>query len=189
MSPPNAPKTEWWLDLGAGIDAEHWSATPASPGVRRIAMDPLLTSGMVESGRLAVLPPDIRRVGAELRPENSVEAGKQPSLLPFADDAFSRVHCGFVLHLYLEVLDLLAEEAHRVLKLGGELTVLVPHFGDARSEGIVRSTIEALRRRFGEPRLAPFEGPFTSFWADLYRNKTLLINCRKEQMASVRSSP
>ncbi len=172
-------EAEWWLDLGAGIDAEHWAASPASPGVRRIAMDPLLTSGMVESGRLAVLTPDIRRVGAELRPVNSVEAGKPPSFLPFADEAFTRVHSGILLHHYLEVLDLLVEESYRVLKPGGELTVLAPHFGDARSDGIVRSTSEALRRRFEEPRFTPFEGPFTTFWADLYRDKTLQILVRK----------
>lgn len=171
--------SEWWLDLGAGIEAEHWSASPATPRVRRIAMDPLLTSGMVGSGRLTVLTPDIRRVGAELRPENSVEADKQPSFLPFGNEAFTRVHCGFVLHLYLEVLDLLVEETYRVLKPGGELTVLLPHFGDARSDGIVRNTVAALRRRFEAPRLTPYEGPFTTFWGDLYRDKTLRIVSRK----------
>src|SRR5579872_6117279 len=99
---------EYWLDIGSGIDAEHWMAVPAREGVRRVAMDPLLTYGMIASGRLAPVAPDILRVGAEIRPERSVEAGKQPSYLPFRDGAFARVHCGFVLHLYLEILELLA---------------------------------------------------------------------------------
>jgi hypothetical protein len=175
----SAAAHEWWLDLGAGIDAEHWTATAAPPGVRRIAMDPLLTSGMVTSGRLVSLPRDIFRVGGELRPANSVEADKQPSFLPFADKAFTRVHCGFVLHLYLEVLELLVEETHRVLQTGGELTVFLPHFGDSRSDAICRQTVAALRARFGEPKLEPFRGPFTTFWADLYQDKTLLIRCIK----------
>ena len=51
--------SEFWLDIGAGIEAEHWASTAASPGVRRVALDPLLTSGMVLSGRLPSLSPDI----------------------------------------------------------------------------------------------------------------------------------
>src|SRR6185437_2905815 len=89
-------------------------------------MDPLLTCGMIASGRIAPLAPDILRVGGELRPEHSTEQGKQASFLPFRDAAFARVHCGFLLHLYLELLPLLAEEAHRILVPGGELTVLLP---------------------------------------------------------------
>ena len=47
--------SEFWLDIGSGIDAEHWSATAAPAGVRRVALDPLFTSGMVTSGRLSAL--------------------------------------------------------------------------------------------------------------------------------------
>lgn len=171
--------SEWWLDLGSGIDAEHWAATDAPPGVRRIAMDPLLTSGMAASGRLAVLPPDIRRVGAELRPLHSVERGKQPSFLPFVDGAFRRVHCGFVLHLYLEVLELLAEETFRVLQPGGELQVLLPHFGDPGSDATFRRTASVLAARFGNLDQARAQPPFTTFWADLYQDKTWVLRCRK----------
>jgi hypothetical protein len=170
---------EFWLDLGSGMDAEHWAATEAPPGVRRVAMDPLLTTGMIESGRLAPLPRDILRVGAEVRPPHSVEAGKQLSFLPFRSGAFTRVHCGFMLHLYLEVLDLLAEETQRVLARGGELTVLLPHLGDARSEQILQRTEDVLRRAFGAAQMERYEGPFTTFWADLYRDRTYRILCRK----------
>src|SRR5690242_4616569 len=107
---------DYWLDVGAGMDAEHWVACPAPAGVRMVAMDPLLTSGMVASGRLATLPREIRRVGAEVRPPGSVEAGREQAYLPFNDGTFAHVHCGFVLHLYLETLELLAAEVHRVLR-------------------------------------------------------------------------
>jgi hypothetical protein len=171
---------EYWLDVGAGIDAEHWMATPAPEGVRRVAMDPLLTSGMILSGRLAPLPPGIFRVGGEIRPSNSVEKDRPGSGLPFRSGAFTRVHCGFVLHLYLEVLGLLAEEARRVLAPQGEFTALLPHFGDARSERILEQTLGAFRNRFGNGELARFQGPFTTFWADLYQGRTFRIRCRKE---------
>lgn len=163
--------SEWWLDIGAGMDAEHWSAIPCPPGVRRVAMDPLITSGMVESGRLAPLPPDIVRVGAEVRPPDSVEAGTQQSFLPFRSRAFTRVHCGFMLHLYLEVLDLLAEEVRRVLQPGGEFRVLLPHLGDVCSEQLLQYTESVLQQTFGNGRLARYEGPATSFWADLYQGR------------------
>jgi SAM-dependent methyltransferase len=180
MEQDRTASTEYWLDLGSGMDAEHWCATPCPPGVRRVAIDPLITSGMIESGRLAVLPTDVRRVGAEIRPERSVEKGRQRSFLPFRDDTFQRVHCGFVLHLYLETLDLLAEEAYRVLRPEGELTVLLPHFGTVESERTLQRTEDALRRVFGDVLLARFEGPFTTFWADLYRDKTYRLFCRKQ---------
>jgi hypothetical protein len=171
--------TTWWLDLGSGIDAEHWTATPATPGVRRVAMDPLITSGMVASGRLAPLPPDILRVGAEIRPEGSVEAGKQRSFLPFRNGLVALVHCGFVLHLYLETLDLLAEETHRVLTPGGMLEVLLPHFGDSRSESILQQTEAVLQQVYGAVTLERYAGPNTTFWADLYRERTYRISSAK----------
>jgi hypothetical protein len=170
---------EFWLDIGSGIDAEHWAATGAPPGVRKVALEPLLTSGRVESGRLAPLPPEILRVGGEVRPAQSVEAGKQLSFLPFRSEVFARVHCGFVLHLYLECLELLAEESRRVLRPGGELRVLVPHFGDSHSEAIRRRTTEAFRAAYGEVEASLFAGPFTSFWADLYQGKTYQLRCIK----------
>jgi len=79
---------EYWLDLGAGIDAEHWAASEARPEVRRVALDPLLTTGMIASGRLAPVSPGIWRVGGEIRPEGSLERGKPRSYLPFRDGAF-----------------------------------------------------------------------------------------------------
>lgn len=170
---------QYWLDIGAGIDAEHWAATPAPSGVRRVALEPLLTSGMIGSGRLASLPPGVLRVGAELRPQQSVETGKPRSYLPFRDGAFARVHCGFVLHLYLEILELLAEESHRVLQPGGQLDVFLPHFGDGRSEGIVDYTQQVLERRFGTVEIRRHRGPFTSFWADLYQDCTIHLLCWK----------
>jgi SAM-dependent methyltransferase len=169
----------FWLDIGSGIDAEHWAATAAPPGVRLVAMDPLLTSGMIQSGRLQALPERILRVGGEVRPPGSVEAGKERSFLPFRSGAFQRVHCGFVLHLYLECLDLLAEEAHRVLEPGGELTVLLPHLGDLRSEQLIQRTEEVLRHTFGAAELSRFEGPFHTFWADLYRDRSYRLMSRK----------
>ena len=170
---------EYWLDLGAGKDAEHWCASPAPPGVRRVALDPLITSGMVVSGRLEAVPPDVLRVGAEIRPEHSVEAGKQRSYLPFRDAVFTHVHCGFVLHLYLETLELLTEEVFRVLAPGGTFEVLVPHFGDLHSERTLQRTTDVLEARFGPVELSRFSGPFTTFWADLYRDKTYLLRCRR----------
>lgn len=171
--------SEWWLDVGSGIDAEHFSASACPSGVRRIALDPLITSGMVESGRLAPLPPDILRVGAEVRPPGSVEAGKRLSFLPFRSEVFERVHCGFLLHLYLELLDLLAEECHRVLRPGGELCVLLPHLGDVACERNLQHTEEILRRTFGNAEMARFEGPFATFWSDLYQDRTYRIRCVK----------
>jgi hypothetical protein len=171
--------TEYWLDLASGMDAEHWAATAAPEGVRRVALDPLITSGMIESGRLAPLPPDVLRVGAEVRPPHSVEARKQLSFLPFRGGVFTRVRCGFMLHLYLETLDLIAEETHRVLAPGGELAVLLPHMGDARSTQIIQRTEDALRRTFGNAEASRFRGPFTTFWADLYQDRTYCIRCRK----------
>jgi hypothetical protein len=170
---------EFWLDVGSGIDAEHWSAAPAAPGVRRVAMDPLLTSGMIGSGRLAPLPPDILRVGAEVRSPGSVEAGKRQSFLPFCSSVFTRVHCGYVLHLYLEALDLLAEEAHRVLQHGGMLEVLLPHMGDLRSERLIQRTEDVLQRTFGNAELTRYAGPFSTFWADLYQDRSYRIECRR----------
>lgn len=170
---------EFWLDLGAGMDAEHWAASPGISGVCRVALDPLLTSGMVASERLAPMPTDILRVGAEIRPKQSVETGKELAYLPFRDATFTHVHCGFVLHLYLETLELLSTEVHRVLQPGGTLAVLLPHFGDLHSEGVLHRTEAELRYRFGNATLARYEGPFTTFWADLYRDRTYLIHCRK----------
>ncbi len=166
---------EWWLDVGSGINAEHWVATPASEGVLRLAMDPLLTSGMIASGRLETLSPNVRRVGAEVRPEHSVETGKARSFIPFRDAVFTRVHCGFVLHLYLEALGLLVAECYRVLRPGGVFEALLPHFGDAHSDGIHRSTRREMEERFGAVEVTRFEGPFTTFWADLYRDRTYLL--------------
>lgn len=170
---------DYWLDLGAGIDAEHWAASGAPPGVRLVAMDPLLTSGMVISGRLAPLPGQILRVGAEIRPQQSVEAGKQAAFLPFRDQTFVLVHCGFLLHLYLETLELLVSEVHRVLRPGGTLHVLIPHFGDLHSERILTRTVDELQTRFGNAVDSRFAGPFTTFWADLYQNRTYQIRCQK----------
>lgn len=170
---------EYWLDLGSGMDAEHWAASIPDPGVWQVALDPLLTSGMVASGRLSALPARILRLGGELRPTASVEADKSRSFLPFRDATFGRIHCGFVLHLYLETLELLVEEAWRVLTPGGTLTVLLPHFGDTRSECILARTEASLRNRFGNLELRRFEGPFTTFWADLYRGRTYELQVRK----------
>jgi SAM-dependent methyltransferase len=170
---------EYWLDLGSGIDAEHWCAAPAPPGVRLVALDPLMTSGMVDSDRLGPLPPYVFRVGAEIRPDHSVEAGKQCSYLPFRDAVFTHVHCGFVLHLYLETLELLAEEVFRVLKPGGSLDVLLPHFGDFHSERNLQHTSDVLEARFGYATTSRFAGPFTTFWADLYRDRTYVLRCRR----------
>jgi len=171
--------TKYWLDVGAGMDAEHWASFPAPEGVRRVALDPLLTSAMVASGRLASLPCDILRVGAEVRPERSVEAGRELSYLPFRCGAFAHVHCGFVLHLYLETLELLVAEVHRVLRPGGTLHVLLPHFGDLHSERLVQRTEIELHLRFGNAALTRFEGPYSTFWADLYRDRTYQIHCCK----------
>lgn len=170
---------EYWLDIGAGVDAEHWAATPAPDGVLRVALDPLLTSGMVESGRLVRLPADIRRVGGEVRPAGSVEAGKSHSFLPFRSEVFTHVHCGFVLHLYLETLDLLAEECFRVLRPGGTVNLLLPHFGDSASTANLSHTQQVFRESFGNAERSRFEGPFTTFWADLYRDRTYRICCIK----------
>ena len=170
---------EFWLDVGSGIDAEHWAATPATPGVRRVAMDPLLTSGMIASGRLAPLLPDVLRIGGEVRPPQSVEAGKQQSFLPFRSGVFARVHCGYVLHLYLETRDLLAEEAYRVLRPGGVLEVLLPHLGDLRSERLIQQTEDVLRRTFGNAEITRYTGPFTTFWADLYQDRSYRVTCRR----------
>ena len=170
---------EYWLDLGSGTDAEHWVATHAPPGVRRVALDPLITSGMIASGRLAPLPPGILRVGGEIRPPHSLERDRERSYLPFRDAAFTRVHCGFLLHLYLELLDLVAEETYRVLAPGGDLTVLLPHFGDADSSRNLERTIAALRGRFGNAGVSRYSGPWTTFWADLYRERTYQLTCRK----------
>jgi SAM-dependent methyltransferase len=172
---------EFWLDVGAGIDAEHWAAIPALPGVRRVALDPLLTPGMIASGRLAVVAPDILRVGGEVRPEHSTEAGKQRSYLPFRDGVFARVHCGFVLHLYLEVLDLLALETHRVLKPGGELTVLLPDLADGRTGQAIRDAERALRGCFGAAEVSRYGGKATTFWTDLYAGRVFQIHCRKPE--------
>jgi len=171
--------TEFWLDIGSGIDAEHWTATTTPAGVRLVALDPLFTSGMVASGRMAALPPAILRVGGEVRPAQSVESGKQLSFLPFGAGSFTRVHCGFMLHLYLETLELLAEECRRVLKPGGELEVVLPHFGDSHSEGVRLKTLEVLQRTFANAEASAFEGPFTTFWGDLYRDKSCRIRCVK----------
>ncbi|HEU4753438.1 MAG TPA: hypothetical protein VFU47_10065 [Armatimonadota bacterium] len=170
----------FWLDVGSGIDAEHWAASAPPEGVRRIAMDPLLTPGMIGSGRLQPLPPDVLRVGGEVRPPGSVEAGKEQSFLPFRSGSITRVHCGFLLHLYLELLDLLAEEAHRVLAPGGELTVLLPHLGDLRTERALQHTEEVLRRTFGNAEVGRYPGPFDTFWSDLYQDRTYQIRCRKQ---------
>jgi hypothetical protein len=171
---------EYWLDLGAGMDAEHWASTPAPPGVLRVAMDPLLTSGMIASGRLAPLPPDIQRVGGELRPPGTPEmgcAGRMHSFLPFRNGLFTHVHCGFLLHLYLEVLDLLALETYRVLAPGGTLRVLMPHLGDAASEATLARTAAVLSARFGGVETRRFAGPFNTFWSDLYQDRTYELLC------------
>lgn len=171
--------TEYWLDLGAGIDAEYCAASGAHPGVRLVALDPLLTSGMVTSNRLAPLPTRILRVGAEVRPPGSVEVGREQAYLPFQSGVFAHAHCGFVLHLYLETLELLVAEVYRVLRPGGTLDVLLPHFGDLHSERTLERTEIELRLCFGNAVLSRFEGPFTTFWADLYRDRTYRIHCRK----------
>jgi ubiquinone/menaquinone biosynthesis C-methylase UbiE len=168
---------EYWLDIGAGINAEHWAATQAAPGIRLVALDPLLTSGMVTSGRLAPLGAQLLRVGAEVRPEHSVEAEKQRAYLPFRDHSFTHVHCGFVLHLYLETLELLVAEMHRVLQPGGTVEVLLPHFGDLHSERTLARTEDQLLACFGHAELTRFTGPFTTFWADLYRDRTYRVRC------------
>lgn len=162
------------------MDAEHWEASEAPAGVCRVAMDPLITSGMIEAGRLAPLRRDIRRVGAELRPGRSVEPGRPPSFLPFRNSTFTHVHCGFVLHLYLELLDLLAGEVCRVLRPGGELVVLLPHFADLDSEVNLRHTERTLTTHFGAGQRTRFAGPFTTFWADLYRDRTFCLRFRKK---------
>lgn len=169
--------SEFWLDVGSGMDAEHWSALEVPANVRRVAMDPLMTSGMITSGRLAKLDARILRVGGEIRPPHSLEPGKELSFLPFRSGVFHRVHCGFMLHLYLELLELLAEETHRVLVPGGRLEVMIPHFGDAHSEGIRRRTTATFERCYGTVEVTPFAGPFTTFWGDLYRDKTYRIAC------------
>jgi len=171
--------TTYWLDLGAGIDAEHWQGVEAPHGVVRIALDPLLTTSMVASGRLAALPPGVVRVGAEIRPEHSVESGKARSFLPFREGSISHVHCGFMLHLYLETLEILAAEAWRILRPCGTLEVLVPHFGDDHSDAILRRTHEELKRWFDDVIVSRHAGPFISFWADLYRDRTYTLTCRK----------
>lgn len=112
--------SEWWLDVGAGINAEHWAATPCPAHVRRIA------------------------------------------------------------------LDLLAEEVFRVLRPGGELTVLLPHLGGLENERNLQHTEAVLRRTFGDARLDRFEGPFASFWADLYRDRTYRIRCVRADDSRVR---
>lgn len=171
---------EYWLDVGAGIDAEHWAAIQSPPVVRLVALDPLLTSGMVTSGRLAPLGWQILRVGAEVRPQGSVEVEKQRAYLPFRDQSFTHVHCGFVLHLYLETLELLVAEMHRVLKPAGTVEVLLPHFGDLHSEQTLARTEDELCACFGNATLTRFTGPFTTFWADLYRGRTYRIRCIRE---------
>jgi hypothetical protein len=173
-------RREYWLDIGAGADAERYAAEPAPPGVIRVALDPLITTGMIDSGRLAPLPPDIRRVGGEIRPPHSVESGKHASFLPFRSGVFTRVHCGFMLHLYLELLGLLAEESRRVLLPGGELEVLLPHFGDGDSERNLRHTEQVLRGTFGSVRRERFSGPYHSFWADLYQDRTYRLTCVRD---------
>jgi SAM-dependent methyltransferase len=175
--------SEFWLDIGAGMDAEHWAASPAPSGVRRVALDPLLTSAMVASGRLAPLPPDVLRVGGELRPPHSVEGDKHPSFLPFRNGAFVRVHCGFLLHLYLELLELIAVDAHRVLRPEGTFDVLLPHLGDHHCEENLQRTELTLRRTFGNAEMARFEGPFDTFWSDLYHDRTYRIRSRKVMVA------
>ncbi len=167
---------EWRLDIGSGLEAERWCALPSDAAIRRVAMDPLITSGMVESGRLSPLPDGIERVGAEVRPAGSVETGKVLSFLPFRSQVFSQVHCGFVLHLYLEVLPLLVVEAHRVLLPNGTFTVHVPHFGEARSDAILRDTHAAVRWCFGDAKLDRYSGPALTFWTDLYREKVWEIS-------------
>ncbi|MFN3651850.1 MAG: hypothetical protein ACK47B_19935 [Armatimonadota bacterium] len=175
--------TDFWLDIGAGSDAEHWAATPAPPGVRRIALDPLITSGRVRSGTLAPLPADVLRLGAELRPPGSVDPGKEASYLPFRSGSLAWVHCGYVLHLFLELRELLAAESHRVLRDGGELTVLLPHFGESRSDTIIRETHAVLQACFGSAVLAEYRGAASTFWADLYRGRSFEIRCVKRDEA------
>ncbi|MGV3719842.1 MAG: hypothetical protein ACO1SX_02940 [Actinomycetota bacterium] len=170
---------DFHLDLGAGIDAEHWTAAAPASNVRLIAMDPLITTGMTEAGRLARLRPDILRVGAEIRPARSVERGKQQAFLPFRSGAIAHVHCGFMLHLYLETLEVLVAEVWRVLRLGGTLEVLLPHFGDIDSERTLQRTQDELARWFGKVSVARFDGPFTTFWGDLYQDRTYRLTCRK----------
>lgn len=142
-------------------------------------MDPLISSAMAESGRLARLRPGILRVGAEIRPAGSVEQEKQRAFLPFRSGAITHVHCGFVLHLYLETLELLAAEVWRVLRPEGSFEVLFPHFGDLHSERTLQRTRDELQRWFGEVTVERFAGPFTTFWADLYQDRTFRLSCRK----------
>lgn len=170
---------EFHLDIGAGIDAEHWRTHPVREGVRLVAMDPLLTSSMVASGRLASVPPHIRRVGAEVRPTGSVEPGKARSFLPFRSDCVTHIHCGYVLHLYLEILELLVAEAWRVLRPAGTIEILVAHLGNDDSAGILQRTERELRHWFAEVEVEPFRGPCTTFWADLYRDRTFRLSGRK----------
>jgi ubiquinone/menaquinone biosynthesis C-methylase UbiE len=171
--------SDYHLDLGAGIDAEHWQARAPVSGVRLIAMDPLITTGMVEAGRLARMRPDILRVGAEVRPARSVEQGKQQAFLPFRSGSIAHVHCGFMLHLYLETLEVLVAEVWRVLRTDGTLEVLLPHFGDLDSERTLQRTQDELERWFGGVTVGRCDGPFTTFWADLYQDRTYRLTCRK----------
>jgi SAM-dependent methyltransferase len=170
---------DYHLDLGSGLDAEHWEAVELPPHIRPIALDPLFSSAMVESGRMARLRPGVQRIGAEIRPAGSVEHGKQQSFLPFRSGAIAHVHCGFVLHLYLETLELLAAEVWRVLRPHGSLDVLLPHFGDPDSERTLRRTRDELQHWFGAVTVERYTGPFNTFWVDLYRDRTCRLFCRK----------
>ena len=172
-------RTRFRLDIGAGIECEHWIAAPPPGGVVAVGLDPLLTAGMVDSGRLQPLPASILRVGGELRPSRSVEKGRPASSLPFRDASFEWVHCGFLLHLYLEIMPLLVRETFRVLAPQGTAEFLIPHMGDTRSDRLISETREEFLRVFGTVQFTRFQGPFTSFWADLYRDRTFLLRCQK----------
>lgn len=163
--------------MGAGIEAEHWVSTPAPAGTRRVALDPLLTAGMVASGPLAALPAGIWRVGGEIVPECPLERGRRPSYLPFSDAVFEQVHCGFLLHLYLEITEALAGEVYRVLAPGGTCVLLLPDLRDGRTEAAIRHTQRAFGSRFGAAAVTRYPGPFTTFWSDLYRDRTWRVAC------------
>jgi len=154
----------WWLDLGSGMEAEWWRAEPVPPGVRVIAVDPLLTNRMVQSGRPGSAPAGVERVGAEL---DGARGG-----LPFRDAVFERILCAFMLHLYLSTLDQAVQEFRRLLLPGGEAIILLPHLGDGRSEEILFTTRRRFAAVFGDATLELYSGPLASFWADLYRGRT-----------------
>jgi hypothetical protein len=64
------------------------------------------------------------------------------------------------------------------------LTVLLPQLGDLRSEQLIQRTEEVLRHTFGAAELSRFDGPFHTFWADLYRDRSYRIVSRKTSLGT-----